>query len=253
MSRNVNSELCRALIQRLSELESERARVLRHLSHELKTPLAALREGISLLQDGVAGPLTTPQQEVVSILANNTRLLQQQIAELLDYHATVLDASRLQLRHVDLRGLVDSVVEAQRLQLQTQSQQVRVECSAGAVLLDPDKMRVALGNLLSNAIAFTPPGGEIVFHISRGASVGKPGSERLFIDCIDSGPGVAEADAAKIFDPFVQGRRRPASGAGGSGVGLSIVREVAMIHGGQVSLVTCAQGAHFRMELPYEE
>lgn len=261
MSHNANTELCRALIQRLSELESERARVLRHLSHELKTPLAALREGVALLQDGVAGPLSAQQQEVVMILANNTGLLQKQIAELLDYHATVLDASRLQLRHVELRGLVDSVVEAHRLQLQTQSLQVRVEfaectepvkrvaCDVAAPLLDPDKIRIALGNLLSNAIAFTPAGGEIVLRVSRGGN----GGERLFIDCIDSGPGVAEADTARIFDPFVQGRRRPASGQAGSGVGLSIVREVAMIHGGQVCLVPAARGAHFRMELPYEE
>ncbi|MDQ5881074.1 MAG: two-component system, NtrC family, sensor histidine kinase GlrK, partial [Pseudomonadota bacterium] len=74
----------------------------------------------------------------------------------------------------------------------------------------------------------------------------------LFIDCIDQGPGVAEADSERIFDPFVQGSRRPVAARQGSGVGLSIVQEVLVAQGGRVFLVRSERGAHFRMELPYE-
>jgi two-component system sensor histidine kinase GlrK len=245
MSSSDNSELCRALIQRLSELEADRARVLRHLSHELKTPLAALREGVALLQEGVLGSLTAEQREVTAILDSNTRALQRQIEELLSYHVTVFDVVRLQRRRVVLRELLDAVVDAQRLQLQGRALDVLVDCRVEQAWLDPDKLRVALGNLLSNAIAFSPEGGEI--RLCAGCE-----GDRLWIDCLDQGPGVAAKDAALIFEPFSQGSRQPASGRQGSGVGLSIVREAVVAQGGRVSLMPAASGAHFRVELPYE-
>lgn len=255
MSNNPTTDLCRTLIQRLTELEADRARLLRHISHELKTPLAALREGVALLHEEVVGPLNGEQHEVVAILEHNTGVLQRQIEDLLRYHATVFEFARLQKRLVSLRALMKGVVEAQRLQLQASGLHVEIECGDEQVCLDPDKLRVALGNLLANAILFSPEGGEIRLLAARsgdGGTVSK-GGDRLFIDCIDQGPGVAAADAERIFDPFVQGRRRPAAGPQGSGVGLAIVREVAAAHGGRVTLLPSAQGAHFRMDLPYED
>jgi two-component system sensor histidine kinase GlrK len=249
MSNNPTTDLCRTLIQRLTELEADRARLLRHISHELKTPLAALREGVALLHEEVVGPLNSDQHEVVAILEHNTGVLQRQIEDLLRYHATVFEFARLQKRRVSLRELLTGVVEAQRLQLQASGLRVEIECGAGdQVRLDPDKLRVALGNLLANAILFSPEGSEIRLLAARAGEVG----DRLFIECIDQGPGVAAADAERIFDPFVQGRRRPAAGPQGSGVGLAIVREVAAAHGGRVTLLPSAHGAHFRMDLPYE-
>lgn len=230
---------------RLAELEADRVRVLRHVSHELKTPLAALREGVALLQDQVVGPLTADQREVAGILEHNARALQRQIEDLLNYHATVFDAGRLQRRRVALRGLLDECVEAQRLQLQARGLRVTVDGGRQPALLDPDKLRVALGNLLSNAIAFSPDGGEIRLSARIADGV-------LMIDCVDAGPGVAPEDAERIFEPFVQGSRRPATAAAGSGVGLSIVRELVAAQGGRIYLVPEARGAHFRMELPHE-
>lgn len=245
MSSSENSELCRALIHRLSELEADRARVLRHLSHELKTPLAALREGVALLQEGVLGSLTAEQREVTAILDSNTRALQRQIEELLSYHVTVFDVVRLQRRRVVLRELLDGVIDAYRLQLQGRALDVVVDCRCETAHLDPDKLRVALGNLFSNAIAFSPEGGLI--RLCAGCE-----GDRLVIDCIDQGPGVAAKDVAHIFEPFSQGSRRPAIDRQGSGVGLSIVREAVAAQGGRVFLQPSDSGAHFRMELPYE-
>jgi two-component system sensor histidine kinase GlrK len=230
---------------RLAELEADRARVLRHVSHELKTPLAALREGTALLQEQVVGPLTADQREVVGILEHNTRALQRQIEDLLAYHATVFDAGRLQRRRVALDGLLQSAVDEQRLQLQARELRAEVECARQQVQLDPDKLRVALANLLSNAIAYSPAGGEI--RLCAALEGGQ-----LLIDCIDQGPGVAAGDAERIFDPFFQGCRRPETDTQGSGVGLSIVRELVAAQGGRVFLVASEHGAHFRMELPYE-
>lgn len=233
------------LRQRLAALEADRVRVLRHVSHELKTPLAAMREGVSLLQEQVAGPLTDDQREVAKILEHNSRALQRQIEALLNYHATVFDAGHLKRRRVQLGELLQSVGDDQCLQAQARALRVTTEAERRQALFDADKMRIALGNLLSNAIIFSPEGGEI----RLAASVV---DGHLFFDCIDEGPGVAQADAERIFEPFVQGRRRPEWAPPGSGVGLSIVRELVAAQGGKVILVPSARGAHFRVELPYE-
>lgn len=233
------------LRQRLAQLEADRVRVLRHVSHELKTPLAAMREGVALLQEQVIGPLTEEQQEVAHILEHNSRSLQRQIEDLLHYHATVFDAGHLRRSRVALRDLLETVADDQKLQWQARALQVQVDAERHHALLDADKLRVALGNLLSNAIGFSPDGAEIRL-------VAAVRNERLQIDCIDAGPGVSRNDIERIFEPFVQGRRRPESGDAGSGVGLSIVRELIAAHGGQVQLLPSARGAHFRIEMPYE-
>lgn len=248
MSSNPNLAFVRVLIQRLTALEAERARVLRHVSHELKTPLSALREGVALLGEEVPGPLTADQREVVGILGHNVALLQRQIEELLDYHATMLESARVQRRHIGLQELLNGVVDAQRLPLRARGLQVLVDCAGceRPLVIDPDLLRLVLGNLLSNAIIFSPDGGEIRLHAH--ACEGW-----LLLDCIDAGPGVAAADAERIFEPFEQGGGRPASAPRGSGVGLSIVRELVAAQGGRVYLVPSESGAHFRVELPYEE
>ena len=233
------------LRQRLADLEADRVRVLRHVSHELKTPLAAMCEGVALLQEQVIGPLSEDQREVAVILEHNTRALQRQIVDLLNYHATVFDAGHLRRLRILLPDLLQQVADAQRLQSQARSLSIRVEAERRQACLDPDKLAVALGNLLSNAIAFSPEGGEIVLAATIADGM-------LYFDCIDDGPGVPAADAERIFDPFVQGPARPESAPPGSGVGLSIVRELIAAHDGRVYLLPRLRGAHFRMELPHE-
>jgi two-component system sensor histidine kinase GlrK len=114
------------LRRRLIESDADKDRFLRHTSHELKTPLAALREGASLLQEGVGGPLSAGQAEIVGILRHNTAVLQQQIEDLLRYNAAAFDAQRLQRRPTRLRSLVEGVVEAQRLSWQARHIAVEV-------------------------------------------------------------------------------------------------------------------------------
>lgn len=231
------------LRRRLAELEADRVRVLRHVSHELKTPLAALREGVSLLQEQVVGPLTPDQHDVARILEQNARALQRQIEDLLAYHAAVFDAGRVERRRVVVGELLDEVADGQRLQLQARQVRVAVDVGKVAATVDADKLRVVLANLLSNAISFSPVGGEI--RLSAALVNGA-----LHIDCADAGPGVAPEDVAHIFEPFYQGRRQPDVTRQGSGVGLSIVRELVAAQGGTVVLLPSDTGAHFRVELP---
>lgn len=229
---------------RLAELDSDKARFLRHVSHELKTPLAALREGVSLLEDGVAGSLNDNQRQVVQILQQNTVTLQRQIEDLLRFNAAAFEARRLVRRRTELVAFIGDLVNEQRLQWQGRQLTVQVRGEPLWTEVDPEKMGMALGNLLSNAIRFSPVGGTIAFSVSREAG-------RACIDIVDSGPGVADADRARVFEPFYRGERQPADAARGSGIGLSIVHEYVTAHGGQIELLPDGPGAHFHIELPH--
>jgi two-component system, NtrC family, sensor histidine kinase GlrK len=229
---------------RLRELDDDKARFLRHVSHELKTPLAALREGVALLEDGVAGGLTADQREIARILGHNAVTLQGQIEDLLRFNVAAFDARRLSRYRTDLPDLIRNLVASQRLQWQAKNLRLIIDGEPLPVEVDSDKLAIALGNLLSNAIRFSPPGGSIRISVSR-----EPGM--ACIDIIDQGPGVAEEDGARIFEPFYRGERQPEGAVRGTGIGLSIVREYVEAHGGRVELFPEEAGAHFRIELPH--
>ncbi|GAA5786972.1 sensor histidine kinase [Chitiniphilus shinanonensis] len=231
------------LRRRLAALEADKARFLRHVSHELKTPLASLREGVALLDDEVPGPLAPAQHEVVGILRQNVAALQTQIEDLLRYNAAVFDAGRAVHARLALQPAIAAAVESQRLQWQAHGLSVTVEGDDATLLADADQLGAVFGNLLSNAIRFSPQGGRIRFGVSA-----RPGA--VWIDCRDDGPGVAPDDAARIFEPFYQGRRQPPGARHGSGIGLSIVHEYIAALGGTIALLPSERGAHFRIELP---
>lgn len=231
---------------RLAELEADRERALRHVSHELKTPLTALKEGVSLLREEVPGPLGAGQREVVDILQHNVISLQQQIESLLTLNAAAFEARRLQVAPTRLRKLLSAVVQRRELHSQSRQLKIVVESSQETAMLDAEKMSVVLDNLLSNAIDFSPENGEIRLSVSHGDGLWR-------FECIDQGPGVAEEDRQRIFEPFVQGQRAPPAPRQGSGVGLSIVRELVRAMAGTVFLVPQETGAHFRVEIPDEQ
>jgi two-component system sensor histidine kinase GlrK len=229
---------------RLVELDADKSRFLRHVSHELKTPLASLREGVSLLEDGVAGELSANQREVAKILRHNTGLLQGQIEDLLRFNAAAFEARQLRREKTDLLQLMEEQVEGQRLQWRARELQVSVEGRAVQAEVDRDKLGTAIANLLSNAIRFSPAGGRIHIRLSQLADV-------VHIDMDDEGPGIAQGDQARIFEPFYRGERQPPQVVRGSGIGLSIVQEYIAAHGGRVQLLPDGPGAHFRIELPH--
>lgn len=233
------------LRQRLAELEADRERALRHVSHELKTPLTALKEGVSLLREEVPGPLAAGQREVVDILQHNVIGLQQQIESLLTLNAAAFEARRLQIAPTRLRKLLSTVVQRRELHSQSRQLKIIIESSQETAMLDAEKMSVVLDNLLSNAIDFSPENGEIRLSVKHVEGLWR-------FECIDQGPGIAEEDRQRIFEPFVQGQRSAPAPRQGSGVGLSIVRELVRAMGGAVYLLPQAAGAHFCVEIPDE-
>ncbi|MGH8764470.1 MAG: sensor histidine kinase, partial [Burkholderiales bacterium] len=180
------------LRQRLTELEAQKTRFLRHLSHDLKTPLAALREGTELLNDQVAGPLAPPQRQVVAILRDNSVKLQRLIEDLLDYQRALHAASGLQIGTVALEVLLRQCVRSHQLAAQAKSQRLVLEAAPVTVWADVAKLRSIVDNLVGNAVKFTPAGGEI-------RVLARAHDATAVIDVMDSGAGVPVEEREVIF------------------------------------------------------
>jgi two-component system, NtrC family, sensor histidine kinase GlrK len=231
------------LRRRLAELEAEKNRFLRHLSHELKTPLTALREGAELLNDQVGGPLAPPQRQVVSIMRDNSVKLQRLIEDLLDYQRALHAAASLVPRSVPLESLILEVTRSHQLAMQAKGQHLSLDVDKVTVEADPEKLRSIIDNLLGNAVKFTPAGATVT------VAARVNGTEAL-IDVIDSGPGVPAEEREAIFDSFFRGRAKASGRIEGTGLGLAIAREFAEAHGGRIDVITRTSGGHFRVTLP---
>jgi two-component system, NtrC family, sensor histidine kinase GlrK len=232
------------LRHRLKESTDEKNKFLRHMSHELKTPLANIREGTELLLDGSVGPLGHQQHEVASILRDNGIKLQKLIENLLNFSAWQTQTASLEISEVELKPLVFGVLSQHRLAIATKKIRLQINASALRIRADEGKLRLVLDNLLSNAVKFTPEGGTI-------AITARMLGQELLLDVIDSGPGVAPEDGDRIFEAFYQGRRLQGGAVGGTGIGLSVVSECVLAHGGTVVLIDDDRpGAHFQVRLP---
>jgi two-component system sensor histidine kinase GlrK len=233
---------------RLLELAQEKNRFLRHMSHELKTPLANIREGTDLLLDGAVGPLEDPQREVTDILRSNGLKLQRLIENLLSFSAWQTKSEMLMLSDFSLKPLIVGVLKDYRLPIKAQGIRLALDVEDIRVNADAEKLRTALDNLISNAIKYTPRGGHIqVRAIATSAS--------FVIDIADSGPGIPAEERSRIFQAFYQGANQQHDGpVAGTGIGLSVVLECVEAHGGSVELVDSPWGgAHFRLHVPQEQ
>jgi len=231
---------------RLAELEDQKNRFLRSVSHELKTPLAAMREGAELLGDGVAGPLGARQRQIVSIMRENSVRLQHQIDALLDYQRALHAAASLQVAPASLDALVREVAGAHALAAQSKDQQLKLALKPVRIDGDADKLRSVFDNLISNAIKYTPRGGEI-------SLVTRANGNSAMIEVIDSGPGVLPEERGSVFNSFFRGRRKSDSQIEGSGLGLAIAREYVEAHGGSIAIPDESTHGHFQVTLPLHQ
>jgi len=229
---------------RLLELEDQKTRFMRQVSHELKTPLSAIREGAELLGDGSVGALSQEQMEVARILRQNALRLQRLIEDLLNYHTVQFQKSGLNLRQFQLAPVLHRVADAHQLPVRAKDIRLRLDCPPIPMEADENKLEVILDNLLSNAVKFSPPNGEVA------VAARLRGSEVL-IDVADEGPGITPQEREKVFDPFYQGSAKPRGPVKGTGLGLAIVREYVLAHRGKVQIMQDRPaGAHFRVSLP---
>ncbi len=229
---------------RLLELAQERNRFLRHMSHELKTPLANIREGTELLMDGAVGELDSAQREVATILRDNGIKLQQLIENLLSFSAWQARHTGLEISEFRLRPLIKSALETHQLALLAQRAHLDLKVQDVQLRADRAKLKLILDNLLSNALKYSPRGGTIHIHA-------RADNEVLVLDVADTGPGISKEERNAIFEAFYSGRAPTAGHLKGTGIGLSVVSEFVQAHGGSIQIVDGTfSGAHFCVRLP---
>ncbi|MEK8090286.1 sensor histidine kinase [Thermithiobacillus plumbiphilus] len=232
------------LRRRLIELEEGKNRFLRHVSHELKTPLTALREGTDLLAEELPGPLNKDQQEIAGILQQNCLQLQHLIEDLLNFSAAQARNATLDFKPVELKPLVLEVMNAHKLAAKAKHLSFEPDLTEVTVVGDRDKLRTVVDNLVSNAVKYCPEQGKVML------SLGVLGNMAT-LDVMDTGPGISDQDKSLIFEPFYQGKAPARGPVQGTGLGLSIVKEFVLAHQGSIDVLESApEGAHFRVTLP---
>lgn len=226
---------------RLVQLEEQKSRFLRHISHELKTPLTALREGSDLLSEEVAGPLTEKQGEIVRILRQHSLDLQRLIEDLLRHGESEFQQTPLKLQPVKPGGIIANVIDKQRLAMT--SRQIKLDRQVDDFVLrtDPERLRIVFDNLLSNAIKYSPDSGTITVSVTKN-------NTHALLSVMDEGPGIADEDRDNLFDPFYRGQAVATGVVKGSGLGLSITKEHVLTLGGDI-IVGRGKG-HFTIQLP---
>ena len=234
------------LRDQLNELDVQKQQFLRHMSHELKTPLASLCEGADLMAEGVVGHLDSRQLEIVGIIRHNSAELQRLIENLLDYNQ-LRHHQQLKTTTVDISALWRSLVDSYSITIERKMLRIRSVGEPLKWIADPVKLRTVLDNLLSNAVSYCPAAGDVQINwyvIDF----------KLICDVSNSGDCIAAIDAERIFEPFFQGRNRRSGAIKGSGIGLSVARECVSAHQGTLQLVPSKLlPVCFRVTLPLLE
>jgi signal transduction histidine kinase len=228
-------------------LEADRDRLrefIADVSHELRTPIAALRTFTELQGDGEMDEATRRE------FLERSR---QQISRLEWLSTNLLDLSRidagifpLDMRVGDLRDPLRSVVEANAEAAEERGIGLTSEVPGTAVELsfDYERMVQLVTNLLTNAIKFTPRGGQVALRL-------RDEPERALIEVQDNGPGIPPDELPRIFDRFYRGTNTGEARASGSGLGLAIARSIVEMHAGRIEVASVVgEGSVFTIELP---
>lgn len=243
----------------LKDLQQQKQRFLQQASHELKTPLTAIREAGELLNDQVAGTLNPQQNKIVTILRDNSLRLQKMIENLLKYTEIQFNTTHVKPTQQVLPDVIDKILQTYALTIANKKILVKTSIEPINMFVDGEKLYAILDNLISNAVKHTPENGEIAIY----ANVKKPmmSNRMVTIEVQDTGAGISEAIRNDLFAPYSHGEQAGNSLVGNSGLGLYIAKEAATALDGQLALAGIEEnvasktgiklkGAHFILRLP---
>lgn len=230
----------------LEELDQQKTDFMSTTSHELRTPLTSIAGYLELLEDGDYGPLTAGQTQALDVVSRNVERLRSLIDDLLLLNRLDSGQANTERQVHDVCGLIARVAE----QLAPVAAAAEVELVAdqqgdpALVHADPAQIERAIGNLVSNAVKFTPAGGRV-----RLTSTTKGGE--VAITCADTGMGIPDRDQERLFTRFFRATNAQAGQVPGTGLGLVIVQTIAESHGGHVGLdSTEGEGTTVTLTLP---
>jgi signal transduction histidine kinase len=233
-----------------ARMEAENANRLKDeflatLSHELRSPLNAIVGWAALVK--ARGPVEPSFSKGIDVIERNARAQVKLIEDMLDTSRIAAGTLRLDLTRVEIGQLIDRGVEAIRPVVDRKRLRMAVEVDEGLppVAADPDRLQQVLGNILSNAVKFTPEEGQIWIRASRQSS-------SITVTVSDTGLGIAPDFLPHVFDCFRQGQPGRTRSHGGLGIGLSLARKLVELHGGTVEARSDGKGkgATFAVRLP---
>ena len=238
------------LLDELQARDALKTQFLANISHDLRTPLTAIITHAEILRDGILGDLSDRQAESINGIISGGRQLLGMVGEILTYARA--QANQLTIEHADfdlgevvrqVAALNEGLVAKKELRLET-----TVPRDLPPIHGDRDKVTHILGNLLGNAIAFTPVGGRVWIHVREERN----GSAReVLIEVGDEGIGIAPENHALIFQEFAQVDSSPSRQHHGTGLGLTIARRLVELHGGRIWLQSAlGEGSRFFFTLP---
>lgn len=235
-----------SLTERLSALERTKTEFLNLASHELRAPLTVIRGYLSMLREGTMGPLPTELDQIMPVLVEKADQMNRLVEQMLE--ASRLEEGRLELRleAADLRELVREAIEETR-PLTDAAHAVRLETPPVSVPVRVDRQRVTsiVTNLISNAIKYSPQGGQVDLCVFRDG--------RARVEVRDVGVGISTQDLAQLFTRFGRITTPETRNVPGTGLGLYLSRELARLHGGDLTVQSEAgAGSTFTLDLPLE-
>jgi len=240
-------------ITKQKELDNLKSAFVANVSHELRTPLVAIDKSLTLILEKEAGDLSQTQEQFLSIAQRNLKRLSALINDLLDL--SKLEAGKMEVRRksMAINNVIQEVIDS--LNNWAKSKNITLEKKIEDLLpdvqIDPDRLAQVLTNLVGNAVKFTPADGRITLEakLSEGEGGGK---KELEVSVKDTGIGIAPEDLPKIFSKFYQcGGERMISDVNGTGIGLSIAKEIVGLHGGKIWVESeKGQGARFVFTIP---
>ncbi len=230
-------------------LEERKDEFVSMVSHELRTPLTSISGALDLVLNFLAGDINEKQQKYLGMARDSTDKLNAIVDDLLDMAKFSKGRMRMHFEVSYLDDLVRRAVEKYGPAFQARRVRVAPVRQDGLRLLaDPNRLNQVLNNLLTNAVKFTPEGGEVRMEVRASSWV--PGFVAL--SCWNSGPSIAEDSLERIFDRFEQARTEANRTVRGTGLGLPICRHIIEAHGGRIWCEPCPDGVRFVVVLPTE-
>ena len=243
--RKRSEQQLRQLADNLSEMDRRKTEFLATLAHELRNPLAPIRNGLQIMRLAADKPATVSR--VRDVMERQVNQMVHLVNDLLDVARITRGQIELRLERTDLKTIIAGAVETSMPLIEASRHQLQVQLAEEPLPLDADPTRLAqvLGNLLNNAAKYTPAGGHISLRARR------DGNEAL-IEVKDSGVGIPAESIATVFDMFTQVGQNMGRAQGGLGIGLSLVRRLAELHGGSATAASpgAGLGSTFSVRLP---
>jgi signal transduction histidine kinase len=232
----------------LKDVERLRTDLLSTIAHELRTPLTVVRTSTGLLLDPISRPTDEQRTAMLETIERNAERMQRLIGDILDLARFRSGSIRLQLRRFEATDLASTVLAAVRPLADQRSQVLEIEAPPGAgphVFGDRSRLERALLNLVSTALKFSPAAAQVIVRVRRAAT----GEVRWSV--IDTGPGIAEADQARLFERFFVGGQDQHSAGEGVGLGLPTALAIAQAHGGTIEVDSRpGHGSTFTLVVP---